>query len=332
MRLRGEEKRQRLKNKIISKEGRPLLSSTVKPRLTFLKQTTLLSLDDDPLEQIYEYLELVDKVCLSLISKRFFELFGAISKHPCLSFPKLLYLRNPIMCVNSEDVPRNQLLLRLEDEKWAYCGDCLKLHPRQEFDQAALAGESSIERRCRSDAGIVDLCPCIALTTRDRDKVINLLKSGFPPHETKYGSFTPGPAGQPSLFHKCSSCFGPHGEIKIVMWLYLQSSGCLFAQSDYTISAPSGNSRHPGAGPIFACPHKDLLSLALSNSSFALCSECGTFILKVSESKNKNTFVIQVRRPLEGYGYVNESIRSKASWRNNCRLNRSLFVKNREFW
>lgn len=328
LRLPEEVKRQRLKNKIISKGGRPSLSSTASPRVIGFKQTTLTSLEDDLLERISEYLQLVDQVCLSLISTRFFDLFGAISKHPYLTFPKLLCLRNPILCVNSEDVLRNQLLLRLEDEKWVYCGDCLNLHPRQEFDQATL-GESSLERRCKPDAGIVDLCPCVALTTRDRDKVINILKSGSPPHDMKYGSFIFGPAGQPSLFHTCSTCFGPGGSIKIVMRLHLQSSGCLFAQSDYTISDPSHQSRHP-AGPIFACPHKDILSLAHSNTRFALCSECGTFISKVSEAKT--TLVVQVRRPLEGYGYITESIRSKASWRNNCRLNRSHFVKNREYW
>lgn len=126
--------------------------------------------DERILELIFQNLSLIDQVCLSLTCKKFFGLFGTIAKHQDFQFPRLLRIRNPILCVNSTtiNVPRNELLLRLENRRWAYCANCLKLHPRKEFARHLLR-KSALERSCTYYAGIVDLCPCISLTIRDQD-------------------------------------------------------------------------------------------------------------------------------------------------------------------
>lgn len=80
---------------------------------------------------IYELLSLVDQVCLSLSCKRFFVLFGTAVKREELFFPRLLHIRIPKLCMNKPEVPRHQLLIRLENDRWEYCALCLSLHPRE---------------------------------------------------------------------------------------------------------------------------------------------------------------------------------------------------------
>ena len=86
------------------------------------KRPTILSLQESVLHNIHKCLPLVDKVCLSLTCKTLFDLFGAILKEKELEFPRHSRIGIPILCVNSRNVPRNQLLLRLESRNWAYCG------------------------------------------------------------------------------------------------------------------------------------------------------------------------------------------------------------------
>lgn len=143
------------------------------------KYFAILSLDKRILQKIYQHLSLVDQVCLSLSCKDHFDLFRTIGKHKYLEFPRLLRIRNPILCVNSPY--GNQLLRRLENRRWAYCGECLnKLHPRKEFKRRSLR-QAALERCCTSYAGIVDLCPCISLTIRGRHKLIKILRSPTKP-------------------------------------------------------------------------------------------------------------------------------------------------------
>jgi hypothetical protein len=87
----------------------------------------------------------------SLSCKELFGLFGTIVKHKDLEFSRLLRIRNPILCMNSQDVLRNQLLLRLENCRWAYCAKCLKLklHPWKELTRhQGLLRKSALKRSC----------------------------------------------------------------------------------------------------------------------------------------------------------------------------------------
>ncbi|RLL95226.1 hypothetical protein CFD26_102760 [Aspergillus turcosus] len=219
----------------------------------------ILCLDERILHKIYQHLSLVDQVCLSLSCKELFGLFGTIAKHKDLEFPRLLRIRNPILRVNSRDVPRNQLLLRLENRRWAYCPQCLKLHPRKEFSRHSLR-QSALERSCTSYAGIADLCPCISLTIRGRDQLVKILKSPAKP-KTQYGpwEYDVGDGGRPSLGHVCVFDTKSGYVVRVALVLCIQETGQLILAARHTISFSSSDARLT-AEPIFACPHWNLLS------------------------------------------------------------------------
>lgn len=132
-------------------------------------------LHEDVLFIIYDYLSIVDKACFALSCKRYYNLFGNVTKEEAFDFPRLLKIKVPELCVNKPELLRNQLLVRLEDTRWAFCGGCLKLHPRREFPEANLASPP-IQRNCGFNTGIVDLCPCISLTFREREQLIKALQ------------------------------------------------------------------------------------------------------------------------------------------------------------
>lgn len=154
------------------KERRSIDEITKCESLSWTKQRSffpLLSLDDSLLSKIYHHLPPIDQVCLALSCKRLYAGSEKARRHEDVIFPRLLQTRIPILCVNSKDVPRNQLLLRLENDNWKYCSRCLKLHPRTEFgplSQIILP----LKRSCDENAGVVDICPCYSYTLRDGEK------------------------------------------------------------------------------------------------------------------------------------------------------------------
>jgi hypothetical protein len=231
------------------------------------KYSTILCLHESILQKIYQHLSLVDQVCLSLSCKALFGLSGTIVKHKDLEFPRLLRIRNPILCVNSQDVLRNQLLLRLENRRWAYCAKCLKLHPRKQFTRNLLR-QPALERSCTYYAGIADLCPCISLTIRGRDQLIKILKSPAKPAKTKYGPFEYDfdDRGQPSLGHYCLFSTRSGYDVRVALVLFIKETGQLCVAARHTISFSSSDA-HLTAEPTFACPHQDLLSLVPRNQA-----------------------------------------------------------------
>ena len=70
---------------------------------------------------------------------------------------------------------RMTLLMQLEDRRWLCCGKCRKLHPWKEWDWHNVCTEGPLTRSCMPGAGIVDLCPCISLTIRDKSHIIGYL-------------------------------------------------------------------------------------------------------------------------------------------------------------
>lgn len=205
------------------------------------KDSFILSLDERILAKIYQYLPLVDQICLSISCKKFFGLFGTIVKHKDFTFPRLLSIRVPILCSRSKDVPRNQLLLRLENHRWAFCSRCLKLHPRGEFEQDSLKSPA-FRRACTYWAGIVDLCPCISLTVRERWRVIQYLRSPTP-GVTQYGPFRLEFTRdeEPNLLHNCSTGSKAGGKVDSILTLSLNTSGDLILSTQYTLQlSPRG--------------------------------------------------------------------------------------------
>lgn len=319
------------------------------------KYSAILCLDERILKKIYQHLSLVDQVCLSLSCKELFGLFGTIVKHKDLEFPRLLRIRNPILCVNSQDVLRNQLLLRLENRRWAYCAKCLKLHPRKEFT-GHLLRQSALERYCTYYAGIADLCPCISLTIRGRDQLVKILKPPAKPAKTKYGPFEYDldDRGLPSLGHACLFSTGSGYDVRVALVLCIKETGQLCAAARHTISFSSSDA-HLTAEPTFACPHQDLLSLVPRNQATEdlhmyrtlisskphqdllslvpgelvskACPMCPTLITKYALPENMNQAVFWVVRNLGSCEWP-----ADRPWFDQCRLTGAWFSHNEKYW
>lgn len=292
---------------------------------------TILSLQDRALHKIYKYLPPVDKACLSLSCKRFFGLFGTILKEKVFQFPRLLDLRIPILCVNSSKVPRNQLLLRLENHEWAYCGRCLKLHPRKEFHEKLLA-EPALKRFCAGYAGIIDLCPCATLTFRDMEHLATLLKSPTTPHQTKIGPFTfnrsAGFQSRPHLSHCCSLPTTSDYKAQFKIHISIDSSDNVDVTARYTISFSSSYA-HLQAEPIFHCPHRGLTCLMNQKDATQVCPGCRTISVRsrAPESEGPNAFVFDVTRFLGRCKWP-----PNFRWLDNCRLTGPEFSQNQLYW
>ena len=317
----------------------------------------ILCLDGRTLQRIYQYLSLVDQVCLSLSCKELLGMFGTILKHEDLEFPRLLLIRNPILCVNSQDVLRNQLLLRLENRRWAYCGVCLKLHPRKEFPRH-LSRESAIERSCANHAGIVDLCPCISLTIRDRDQLVKILKSPEKPVKIKYGPFEHGyfSGNNSSLTHYCTEKYAISSryDVEVILVLSITDTGQLCVWARHTVKLPI--TKHwIGRGPSLACPHldlsdfvfrengtkvsqrypetvlskshQDLLSRVPGKKALRACSTCQTVITEDQLSEDPDQARFWVIRNLGSCKWP-----PSRSWFDQCRFTGVNFWKSHSYW
>jgi hypothetical protein len=319
------------------------------------KYSAIPCLDERILENIYQHLSLVDQVCLSLSCKDLFSLFGKIVKHKDLEFPRLLRIRIPILCVNSPHVLRNQLLLRLENHRWAYCAKCLKLHPRAEFTEYSLR-KSALERSCTFEAGIVDLCPCISLTGRGRDRLIKILKSPATPAKTKYGPFEYDfdDRKQPGLRHACLFSTQSGYDVEFAANLFLNESGQLCVTGRHTIIFYYPDA-HLTAEPTFACPHlellrlipddqnvhnslmqrilnhskphQDLLSLVPQTLAPKACPTCQTLVAKYPLPEDMKQADFWVVRNLGGCGWP-----ADYPWSCQCRNTGVLFLTNKIYW
>jgi hypothetical protein len=168
-------------------EKQPMLKITSVLSVIFWftrKGPGILYLQESVLYDIYKYLPLVDKACLSLTCNRFFGLFATILKEKEFKFPRILHFRFPLLCVTSDKVARSQLLLRLQSLSWVYCGRCFVLHPPEEFCKYSLV-DPALQRSCVRHMGVVDICPCASLTIRELGYIVKLLKSPNPPSQTK---------------------------------------------------------------------------------------------------------------------------------------------------
>lgn len=138
-----------------------------------LYKRVILDLPTELLLHIFSYLPLLSQVSLALSSKRFYQISGSALGAQELHFP--LMHRNG-HAASSDYGLRMALLMLLENEKWACCERCQRLHPRKEFP-ASQPDHPPWRRTCMAWAGIVDLCPCISLTIRDRTRVVEYLKA-----------------------------------------------------------------------------------------------------------------------------------------------------------
>lgn len=66
------------------------------------------------------------------------------------------------------------LLVRLEDSRWACCAKCQKLHSHEEFIPY-LPEDNSARRPCSSQSALVDIFPFLALSIHSRKQPVNHL-------------------------------------------------------------------------------------------------------------------------------------------------------------
>jgi hypothetical protein len=235
-------------------------------------------------------------------------------KHKDFTFPRLLSIRVPILCSSSQDVPRKQLLLRLENHRWAYCSRCLKLHPRDQFEQDSLK-DPALRRACTYWAGIVDLCPCISLTVRERWHVIQHLRSPTP-GVTQYGPFRLEFTRdeEPNLLHNCSTGSKAGGKVDSILTLSLNTFGDLILSTQYTLQL-SPPDDYLKAEPFFTCPHQGLMPFETPVGDQEICWECGTRLIMLPKHEDKTKGDFTMRRILGTSNWSPDPI-----WFANCRL------------
>ena len=137
---------------------------------------TLLDLPTKLLLRVFSFLSLPSQACLAISSKRFHQLFGYVLEAEELNFPRMP--RNGLAYITTEQYHiRMSLLIQLQNDNWECCGRCQRLHPSRESSSQQLVDYDSWNRACMAWAGILDLCPCISLTVRDRTHIVEYLKS-----------------------------------------------------------------------------------------------------------------------------------------------------------
>ncbi|CAI7599253.1 unnamed protein product [Penicillium bialowiezense] len=290
-----------------------LLMPHQKPPKGHEKKASILLLSNILIFEIYTYLPIVDQACLALTCQRIQLLVGS-NRHKEFKFPRLLKIKNPRLCVNKPDVPRNQLLLRLETHDWLYCGACLRLHPREAFSELSPA---PLQRRCRANAGILDLCPCLSLTAGDRQIIIRILKNSNPstglkellgslicrstPHAltTRLNSrFNLQKTGDiTELTHYCSHK-AKFWKTRIKLKILIADKE-LVARAIYILDSQESKRRNFLAEPVFACPHIDITMMAGYLKGEKKCTECKTLIEGIS-ARDENPAIIRTQRELGG--------------------------------
>lgn len=251
----------------------PFIRSVSRRRVPKRESITIHCLDDSLLTQVYQYLPLVDRICLALSCKRFLSGYKVLVKEISMLPPQSSAHHLPLSYVSSQDKSRIQLLLRIENLRWAYCAECLSLKPRRLFTHDALSAPA-LQRRCARYDGVISICPCLNLTLRDRNHVSHLLWYQDTPHdEARYGFFGFERDGWASTCHSCPFYSKKNWTVRVSMKFYVSESGTLRLHVSYNLRISSGGS-FVEAAPVFACPHLDLIPLIHAAGNYTTCYKC----------------------------------------------------------
>jgi hypothetical protein len=295
------------------------------------KEPAVFRLNQDVLLMVFDHLSLVDQTCFSLSCKRYYDLFGHLTQRDEFKFPRLLELKAPLLCVDRPEVERNQLLIQLEDRRWAFCAPCLRLHPRREFTPFALECPA-FDRTCHRDAGIADLCPCISLTIRDRAAVIEAIESSPLGYELK------GPLKvcvdmqrQHFLLHTCSINTRVDRrlvvETSVEIAIFIDAGEQLWADTTYVSHYHTRGRMENWMEPIFMCPHRDLFQFLASPRYTSFCEVCDCRMHWCpGKSHGKRPITVKVERPL---GYL---VFADRYWHDSCRFNSRHFSRYQDYW
>lgn len=284
----------------------------------------LLRLPPHLLGKILWLLPLPSRACLVLTCQELYQTYKPIIEDRRLQFPCLLRNLNPTISLDQATVPRNIFLHQLQNEKWAFCNACLKLHPWTQLKD---------DNTCHSRAGIVGLCPCISLTHRDKTRLFRTFFSKTnvftpPKQDPRFELLWEGnPRFPPELVgkcrcvqvHHCRVIFYPDVRIDIKVQVYYgaeHQQWILLAQTDFKVALHSWP-RPASIEPYFACPHQSLLSWAFHPSQKDTdCVVCGSrFRLRRTPQADAGERDLFVYRKLGGVKWPPD-----VAWQDQCRL------------
>ena len=264
-------------------------------------------LSDLPLElveHIFSFLSLPSKVCLAISSKGFYQLFSHILEANELRFP-LMPRGNSLEYVSSEAYRlRMTLLALLEDRSWACCGRCQKLHRRHEFHKTPLRC-APWERSCATYAGIMDLCPCVSLTVRDRTRVIEHLEGVTVSQKRCLSHLKKGimslhyKDGEHYLSHTCTAYPELESEIK----LSLTESGQLISRAQYALHTEHGLRSES----VRVCCCRFLSTESLNATPVNDCAVCHTRIQHLAHPTQNGKMVHATRFLGDEYWFADSS-------------------------
>ncbi|KAL1968892.1 hypothetical protein VTN77DRAFT_1253 [Rasamsonia byssochlamydoides] len=193
----------------------------------------------------------LSRLCFALTCKYFLELIdcsGTLRRSSQCRRPTDFYSLSPyryILPTRTCNVfPSEwwQFLRQLENSRWRCCSGCLKLHPTSEFTAEELA-KNAEKRICIFGpcVGVVQLCPCLNLTFRDKRKLVAQMREGQ------------------SYCHECSYDYKPGTTLRTRIRPILQADGDLIIETEYTITdvhVPSD------LVPLerLCCPHRSIFS------------------------------------------------------------------------
>ncbi|KAL5360537.1 hypothetical protein BJX96DRAFT_72321 [Aspergillus floccosus] len=255
------------------------------------------------LSLIFESLPFPSKVCFALTSKRMYHLFGSILKDDRLVYPRMFSSTKFSIPLGRPDIPRNQVLLQLEDQRFAFCSSCLRLHPRDEFRRWELF-VPPLKRECMVPVGTVNLCACLALTGRDRMKLKRWLEAGFldvlkEDRLTRQFQMALHDDGQRHLVHHCVVTDNVDAFIRIKMII---SRGDFADDDEMSLSVRATFSVHlcspspppgtnpflafpqPAGDPLWLCMGLDIMRAIWFPEARKSCHSCGACVEKITRS------------------------------------------------
>lgn len=199
----------------------------------------ILNLPTELLLLIFSLLPFPSQVCFALTCKHMYQLFSSVLDDERLCFPRVFSSKKFEIPSNEPHIPRNQVLTLLQNNRWAYCSGCLKLHPRSEFGLWLLPKPSI--RKCMDNAGIEHLCDCISLTPRHQMRLERWLKTGFIDTSSDfYGNarifqLSRDERGRPYLLHQCSMMDNADANIQLTMTLLMDDDLCFIVKTRYEV-------------------------------------------------------------------------------------------------
>lgn len=129
----------------------------------------------------------------------------------------------------------------------------------------------ALERRCARYDGVIELCPCLHLTLRDRNHVSLLLWSPDTPRDgVQYGIFGVERDGWQSAPHSCPFYSNKNRTVQVNIKVCISNMGTLRLHVWYNLRVSSIDS-FVEVAPVLACPHLDLLPLIHTAGDYTKC-------------------------------------------------------------